>query len=350
MSTREHIPPEELHPDDRGAALEAILALPKVELHTHLEGCAPPSFIRGMAKEKNLDLRDIFNDDGGYAFLDFWHFLSVYEAATQVLKSPEDFKRLMAAVLEEAAKSQVVYMETFVSPDFCGGSDLVAWREYLAAMQEASAEAERDLGVTSRGIITSIRHFGPEKAKASALCAAETVGDWIVGYGMAGDEKAGKPCDFAYSFDMAREAGLHLTVHAGEWGGASSVRDALRDLRVERIGHGVQAIDDPALVDHLAEHEIVLEVCPGSNVVLGVYDSWAAHPIAKLREAGVKVTISTDDPPFFHTTMRDEYCNLAQTFGWDAGDFMEIAKTSAEAAFCDAETKSKLLKTLEAAT
>lgn len=334
---------------DMSEELEAIAQLPKVELHTHLEGCAPPSFIRSMAQEKSIDLSGIFNADGSFAYRDFWHFLSVYEAATQVLQSPEDFKRLMLAVLEETAKSGVIYMETFVSPDFCGGSDLGAWREYLAAMKEASDEAEKELGITSRGIVTSIRHFGPEKAKASTLCAAETVGDWIVGYGMAGDEKAGVPADFAYSFDMAREAGLHLTVHAGEWGGAASVRDALRDLRPARIGHGVQAIDDPALVDQIAEDGIVLEVCPGSNVVLGVYDSWAAHPIDRLRKAGVKVTVSTDDPPFFHTTMRHEYINLAKTFGWEHDTFCDVARTSAEAAFCDDDTKARILKTLEAA-
>lgn len=334
---------------DISEELDAILALPKVELHTHVEGCAPPSFIAGMAREKNIDLSKIFNPDGSYAYRDFAHFLSVYEAATTVLQSPEDFRRLTLAVLEEAAKSGVIYMETFVSPDFCGGSDLGAWRDYLAAMQEAATQAQRDLGITLRGIVTSIRHFGPDKAKASAVCAAETAGSFITGYGMAGDESAGTPADFAYSFDMAREAELHLTVHAGEWGGAASVRDALRDLKPARIGHGVQSIEDPALVDHLAEHEIVLEVCPGSNVVLGVCADWRSHPIDALRRAGVKVTVSTDDPPFFHTTMRDEYLNLANTFGWERDVFMDIAKTSAEAAFCDAATRADILTQLEAA-
>lgn len=329
--------------------LAAIADLPKIELHTHLEGCAPPSFIAGMAREKKMDLSKIFNADGSYAYRDFVHFLSVYEAATEVLKSPEDFKRLTLAVLEETAKSGVIYMETFVSPDFCGGSDVIAWREYLAAMQEAASEGARDFGITLRGIVTSIRHFGPDKAKRSALCAAETAGDWIVGYGMAGDENAGSPGDFAYSFDMAREAGLRLTVHAGEWGGAASVRDALRDLKPERIGHGVQAIDDLALVDEIAERDIVLEVCPGSNVVLGVYPDWKSHPIDALRKREVKITVSTDDPPFFHTTMRDEYLNLARTFGWDRDVFLGIAKTSAEAAFCDAATRDDILKKLEAA-
>ena len=259
--------------------------LPKVELHLHLEGAAPPAFIRGLAKEKKIDIGGIFDAQGGYAIKDFWHFLKVYEAATSVLTTPEDYARLVRAVLAESAASGVVYGETFVSPDFCGGRDLGAWREYLQAMQEASAETP---DITLRGIVTCIRHFGPDKAKQTARCAAETAGDWIVGFGIAGDEKIGKPKDFAYAFDMAREAGLHLTAHAGEWGGPESVRDALTALKPQRIGHGVRAIEDLALVDQLAETGVVLEVCPGSNVALGIYE-WRKHPIAELDRRGVKV-------------------------------------------------------------
>ncbi len=327
--------------------LDRIAKLPKVELHLHHEGAAPPAFIRGMAQEKGVNLNGVFNADGSYAYRDFVHFLSVYEAATSVLKTPEDYARLTKAVLEESAANDVIYSETFLSPDFCGGSDVGAWREYLHAIQEAANEAERDYGIILRGVVTCIRHFGPENAKAAALCAAETAGDWITGFGIAGDEMKGKPKDFVYSFDMAREAGLRLTAHAGEWGGAQSVADAVNDLRVERIGHGVHAINDLALVDKLVENEITLEVCPGSNVTLGVYPSLAKHPIEKLRERGVKVTVSTDDPPFFHTTMRDEYLNLARTFGWDEAVFTEINETAANAAFCDDETRKRVLKKLE---
>ncbi|GAA5070572.1 adenosine deaminase [Roseibacterium beibuensis] len=320
--------------------------IPKVELHLHHEGAAPPAFIRGLAKEKGVDLSGIFREDGSYAFRDFVHFLSVYEAATSVLTSPKDYARLTRAVLEESAANGVVYSETFLSPDFCGGGDVEAWRDYLAAIREAAEEAERDFGITLRGIVTCIRHFGPEAAKPIALCAAETAGDWLTGFGMAGDEMKGKPADFTWAFDCAREAGLRLTVHAGEWGGAKSVRDALAALRPERIGHGVQAIDDLALVDDLAEQGIVLECCPGSNVALGVCPGWSAHPIQRLRDRGVKVTVSTDDPPFFHTTMTAEYENLAATFGWGEEDFAEINATAIDAAFCDEATKDKIRKKL----
>ena len=317
--------------------------LPKVELHLHLEGAAPPAFIRGLAKEKKIDIGGIFDAQGGYAIKDFWHFLKVYEAATSVLTTPEDYARLVRAVLAESAASGVVYGETFVSPDFCGGRDLGAWREYLQAMQEASAETP---DITLRGIVTCIRHFGPDKAKQTARCAAETAGDWIVGFGIAGDEKIGKPKDFAYAFDMAREAGLHLTAHAGEWGGPESVRDALTALKPQRIGHGVRAIEDLALVDQLAETGVVLEVCPGSNVALGIYE-WRKHPIAELDRRGVKVTISTDDPPFFSTTMEREFVQLHRAFDWDDGQFDRITRQSLDAAFCDADTKARIRKRLE---
>ncbi|MDX8351141.1 adenosine deaminase [Cognatiyoonia sp. IB215182] len=323
---------------------------PKIELHTHLEGCAPPAFIRGLAAEKSIDLSKIFTPDGGYAFRNFDHFLQVYEAACTTLQSPEDFRRLTMAVLEETASHGVVYMETFVSPDFCGGGDLAAWREYLAAIEDAANEAEEKLGITLKGIVTGIRHFGPEACKPAAKCAVETFGSFITGYGMAGGEMVGRPGDYAYSFDMAREAGMPLTCHAGEWGGADMVADTIRDLDVVRIGHGIGAASDPALVEEIAEKGIVLEVCPGSNVVLNAVGGWADHPIVKLRDAGVKVTVSTDDPPFFHTTMTAEYDTLNKTFGWGEDDFKAINQTALAAAFCDDDTRARVAKRLEPAT
>ena len=323
-----------------------MTTIPKVELHLHIEGAAPPAFIRGLAQEKGVNLEGVFNEDGSYRFENFNQFLSVYEAACTVLTGPEEFGRLTTAVLEQSLEQGVIYTEAFLSPEFCGGGDVGAWREYMDAMRDAALRLPE---IEMRGVVTCIRHFGPEKARATAICAAETAGDFITGFGMGGDEMVGTQGDFADSFDMAREAGLQLTTHAGEWGGADSVWQAVRDLKVQRVGHGVQSIDDPALVDHLAEHEIVLEVCPGSNVALGVYPDWRAHPIETLRERGVPVTVSTDDPPFFHTTLSAEYDRLADTFGWDDEIVREVNVTAAKAAFCDAATRETLLKKLEPA-
>ncbi|MDA5095646.1 adenosine deaminase [Aliiroseovarius sp. KMU-50] len=322
-------------------------SLPKVELHMHHEGAAPPAFIRGLAKEKNVDISRIFTEDGGYAYRDFWHFLEVYEAATSVLTSPEDFRRLTLAILEESAKEGVVYAESFISPDFCGGRDVAAFKDYLAAIKDASDEAERDFGITLRGVVTCIRHFGGDVARETAKCAQETAGDWIVGFGMGGDEKAGNQSDFKYAYDMAREAGLKLTTHAGEWNGPDEVREALDALKVSRIGHGVRSIEDLNLVERLVEEKITLEVCPGSNVFLGVFDRLENHPIAKLRERGVNVTVSTDDPPFFRTTMTKEYEELQRVFGWDETDFADLNRVALDAAFCNADTKARIAKLLE---
>lgn len=321
--------------------------VPKIELHLHLEGGAPPEFIRQLADEKSVDLSGVFDASGGYDFVDFLQFLKTYEAATSVLNTPEDFHRLTLAVLEQSAQNGVIYTEFFVSPDFCGGGSLEAWRDYVAAMQEASQIAEKRHGIISRGIVTPIRHFEPSKAIKVAKCAVDTFGDWIVGFGIGGDENAGTFADFAPAYDIARAAGMPLTAHAGEFAGAQSVRSAMRDLGVSRIGHGVRAIEDMAVVEELVERGIVLEVCPGSNIALGLYPDWAEHPIARLRKAGVKLTISTDDPPFFHTTMNKEYSGLARAFDWDIEVFKELNKTAANAAYCDETTRKALLAKLE---
>ncbi|VDC30343.1 adenosine deaminase [Pseudogemmobacter humi] len=322
-------------------------ALPKVELHLHLEGAAPAAFIRGLAAEKREDISGIFGKDGNYAWRDFPHFLKVYEAACSVLRGPQDYHRLVLAVMEESAAAGVVYSECFLSPDFCGGGDPGAWAEYLAAIREAAAEGERSCGLTLRGIATCIRHLGPERAKRAALCAAETAGDFLTGFGIAGDETLLTPADFLWAFDCAREAGLRITAHAGEWQGPGGIRDTLRALRPERLGHGVRAIEDLALVDELAEAGTVLEVCPGSNVALGLYRDFRAHPIHELDRRGVRVTINTDDPPFFRTSMIREYEELHRAFDWDEGQFRRLARQALDAAFCDADTKSRIAKKLE---
>ncbi|HWL58035.1 MAG TPA: adenosine deaminase [Paracoccus sp. (in: a-proteobacteria)] len=319
-------------------------SLKKVELHLHLEGAAPPAFIRGLASEKREDLSGLFDERGGYAYRDFRDFLRVYEAATGILSGPSDYARLLSAVLSECGEQGAIYVELFVSPEFCGRGDLGAWRDHVAAMEEV-ARAYALSGVESRAVATCIRHLGPDRARKTALCAAETAGGWVAGLGLAGAEDVGEAGDFAWAFDCAREAGLGLTAHAGEWCGPASVRAAL-DLGVTRIGHGIRAAEDPALLRDLAEQGVTLEVCPGSNVALGVVRDWKSHPIARLADAGVRVTVSTDDPPFFRTTLGREYEMLAETFGWAESEFRQMNIWAVEAAFCDAATRDRLKQEL----
>lgn len=315
----------------------------KIELHLHLEGAAPPSFIKGLAREKKVDIAGIFDERGGYRFTGFPEFVRVYEAATSVLQRPEDYARLMRAVLEAQVEEGVVYTEHFLCPDYCGGGDLGAWREYVLAMEEAAAAVPE---ITVRGIALMIRHMDPAKGRRAALCAADTAGGFVTGIGVAGNERIGALKDFAWGMDCGREAGLGLTLHAGELKGPEEVREAL-DFGAGRIGHGVRAIEDLALVDQIAEAGIVLECCPGSNMALGLYPGWRKHPIGELFHRGVKVTVSTDDPPFFHTTLRREYELLSQAFDWDEGVFATLNRWALDAAFCDKDTKEKIARRME---
>ena len=164
---------------------------------------------------------------------------------------------------------------------------------------------------------------------------------------MGGDEQFGRPKDFLHAFDMAREAGYQLTSHAGELVGPHSVFESLEYLKVERIGHGVRAIEDTLVVQRLIDENITLEVNPGSNIFLGIYDSLNLQPIQRLREMGVQVTVSTDDPPFFKTDMTKEYTNLAKAFNWTKDTFLSLNKCAVNAAFCDTKTKEILNQILE---
>lgn len=321
--------------------------LPKVELHLHLEGAAPPHFMRALAREKGLDIGSAFDAMGSYRWRDFAEFLATYELACTVLQTPDDFRRLVEAVLAQSAAAGVVYTELFLAPDLCGDGSAAAWADYLSAMDAGAAAAEAAHGILCRFIPTAIRHFGIERAENAARLSAATAGGRVTGFGMGGEERFGRPGDFARAFEIAGEAGLGLTVHAGEVCGADSVREALDALPVTRIGHGVRAIEDEALVARIASEGIVLEVCPGSNIALGLYPGMSEHPVARLREAGCRVTVSTDDPPYFHTGLCAEYAALAAAFGWTSADFTAINRTAVEAAFCDAGLKSLLRERLE---
>ncbi|MEO1549407.1 MAG: adenosine deaminase [Pseudomonadota bacterium] len=318
-------------------------SVPKVELHVHLEGAAPPAFIRDLASQKGVDLGHVFDPKGGYRWQDFASFLQTYHAACSVLDGPEDFGRLAQAVGRESRVHGVVYTEMFVCPDICGGGDAGAWRAHLEAIAEGLEAVE---GLEFRLIGTIIRNLGAARAVEMAKLIADVDHPRLAGFCMAGEERFGRAQDYAPAFLLAQEAGLGLTSHAGELVGAPSVAETLEHLPVSRIGHGVRAIEDPELVAQIAALGTVLEVCPGSNIALGVFDDWPSHPIEALRKAGVTVTVSTDDPPYFHTDMTSEYQALSETFGWTCADFAQINRDAMEAAFCDADTRARIMAQL----
>lgn len=325
-------------------------AIPKLELHLHLEGGVPAAFLRRMAQEKGMDVSRLFNEEGEYFYKDFLSFLSIYESLTEVSQTPEDYARLTRQMLEQSAANGVIYTETFVCPVHCCANDVGAWKEVSEAMREEAAAAERELGITMRVIVSCLRHHGPDMVRAAARCAAETAGDFIVGFGMSGDEARGKFRDFAYAYDMAREAELGLTVHSGEWGPPRMIRDAVETLRVSRLGPAARAAEDPAVVTFLREQGIVIEACPTAGVATGLFSDLSEHPVEILRQSGLKLTISTDDPAYFGSSMATEYEALHRTFGWDEQIFAQITQTALDAAFCDGVTKEKLAKRLETAS
>ena len=319
--------------------------MPKVELHLHLEGAAPPAFIRQLADEQGVGISGIFDDHGAYKWGDFAEFLNVYEAACSVLKGPEEFRRLTERVLAEQAAHNVIYTEIFLAPDLAGG-DLGGWREHLAAITEGAKSAKAKHGIEARFISTCVRHFGPEAAANVARMTVETSNPMLTGFGMGGEERHLMPADFAPAFAICEEAGLSLTCHAGEIEGASMVSATLDAMNVSRIGHGVRSIENPDLIRRLIDEDIVLEVNPGSNVSLRVFPNWSEHPIDKLSKAGVKVTVSTDDPPYFHTDMTHEYEMLARHHGWTETELRAQNVVAMEAAFCDTATREAIIARL----
>ncbi|MEM7268576.1 MAG: adenosine deaminase [Pseudomonadota bacterium] len=321
---------------------------PKLELHLHLEGAAPPPLVQRMGAEQGVDLEGLFNADGGYNSNDFTSFLAAYEKMSRVFTKPEHYKALTEAVLAECHAHGVLYAEIFLSPTSMGYTP-AEWLETLAAIEEGADAAEAEHGVLCRFIPVAVRHHGPEKALEAAEVAISAPRGRMRGFGIAGDERVHAPVEFAPAFAMMKEAGFRLTAHAGEFGGPESVRAALDDLWIERVGHGVRSAEDPELVKRLADEGVTLETCPGSNVALGVYQALADHPVASLAEAGVNVTISTDDPPFFHTTMTREYETLEETFGFGQGDYAGFARNALAAAFCEDEVKAKLGAALDKA-
>ncbi len=322
------------------------MKLPLIDLHCHLEGAASPTLIRALAARNGVQLpADLFNADGSYLWKDFSHFLESYDAACQAIRKPEDFFDLAYTHFSDAARLGMIYGEVFISADHAAASG-IAYPEMLTALEGGFSKARAQTGVEGRFVLTAIRHYGVEKAEQTAALAHEFPHPLVTGFGIAGDEAFGQPADFARAFDVARNAGLGITVHAGEVCGPQSIAAALDALKPARIGHGVAAIGDASLVARLADEGVVLEICPGSNIAVGVYGAYGQSPFLRLRDAGVKVSLGADDPPYFHTDIANEYAQVQQAFDLSAPDMLAISKTAIEAAFCDDATKAKLLEKL----
>jgi adenosine deaminase len=317
--------------------------IPKAELHVHLEGTAPPALVRRLAERNGLRVPDgLFDSSERFAYTDFLDFLRTYDMAASVIRTGRDYRDVTYEYLAGCARDGALYVELTASPDHAalvGLSD----EEHLGGIARGIDDARADHGIEGRILISCVRNFGVEQAIRVARHAAERPHPYVVGFSMAGDEENYPAHDYADAFRIAAEAGLGCTVHAGEWAGADSVRGAL-ELRVTRISHGVRSIEDPALVAELADRGIVLECCPTSNVVLGVFPSYEQHPLPRLIAAGVRVTLGSDDPPYFGASVGGEYSVCRERFGFDDQTLRDITRTAIDAAFCEESLKQRLMQ------
>jgi adenosine deaminase len=314
----------------------------KAELHVHLEGTATPDLVARIAQRNGVALPDgMLAQDGRFHYTNFLHFLETYDLAASVIRTAEDYRDITYEYLASVAADGGIYVELTASPDHArmvGLSD----DEHFAGIAAGIDDARRDHGIEGRILLSGVRNFGPEKVTAVARFAAQRPHPYVVGFALAGDERV-PPGDFTEAFRIAADAGLGCTVHAGEWQGPESIREAMK-LPVTRLDHGVRAIEDPLLVREIAERGLTLNTCPTSNVVLGVFGSFADHPLPHLRAAGVRVTLGSDDPPYFGATLGGEYAVCRERFGWDDQALRSVTVAALEAAFCDEPLRAALLE------
>jgi adenosine deaminase len=320
-----------------------IQKLPKVELHSHLEGCIQPELVRTIAARNNISLKEgLFTADDMFAWDDFVGFLQAYDEASFCLRKSQDYRDIMYTYMKQCAAEGTIYAETFISSDHAAAVGMT-YDDMLSGCVQGIDDAERDFGIVGRLILSCVRHLGPEQAVVVAQQLVDNPHPYIVGFGMGGNESMFTQADFAPAFNIAAAAGFACTTHAGEVLGPESVWDAIDNLPVTRIGHGVRSVEDPALMAELLKRGIALEVCPGSNIALSVYPDLASHPLTKILEAGISTSLNSDDPPFFATTVGAEYQSAAKDFGLNLEQLRNISRMAMEASFADADTKARLL-------
>lgn len=321
--------------------------LPKIELHVHLEGSIRPRTLLALARRRGVELPA--DDEAGLArwfrFRDFDHFVEVYLTCSRCLRDPEDFQRVVEDFLAEQARQNALHSEVH----FTIGTHLangVNGGEVADAIWESIERGERDLGVSMRLVPDIVRNADMTHAEATLEWALEERRHGVVALGLSGSEEW--PTEpFREHFEVAAEEGLHRVAHAGEQAGPESIRAALEVCRPERVGHGLTAVEDAALVEELAGRGIPLEVCPTSNVALGYVGAIEEHPFDRLRRAGVPVSVNSDDPPFFGTTLSEEYRRLAEAFGYDRATLATLARGALEHAFVGPERRAELAARME---
>lgn len=325
-----------------------IAGMPKAELHVHHVGSASPRIVAELAaRHPGTVPADEAALERFFVFADFPHFIRTYLAVVDLVRTAEDVRLLTYEVARDMAARNIRYAELTVTP-YTSITEQLPVPAFLEAIEDARRTAARDLGLELCWIFDIPADFGLPAAELTASAALDHDVPGLVGFGIGGSERGFPRSMFRDQFDRARAAGLHSVPHAGETTGPETIWDAVTNLGAERVEHGITAVQDPALLAHLAEHGITLDVCPTSNVALGVVPSLAAHPLPALVAAGVPVSIGTDDPPMFGTDLDREYAIAAELLGLDETGLVALARAAVDGSFASDSTKAALRAELSA--
>jgi adenosine deaminase len=324
--------------------------LNKAELHVHLEGTITPKMAQDIALRNKIILPEglIAPDGVSYLSKNFLDFLKVYDTLAAVIKVPQDYYDITFDYLKSSAQSKGMYAELMYSPDHAELSSGIPSVEHVTAIQQAIDDAKEQFNIVGRILITAVRHFGAEAAERVARQTHIDRFPCIVGFGLGGDEANYPPKLFTKTYQIAADAGLSCTVHAGEFASAEGMIEAMKHLPIKRIGHGVNAIHSPETMAMVKDKGIALELCPTSNLFLGLFKNMEEHPFPKFYEAGIKVSINSDDPPFMSTTLAREYERVQKAYHYNDEAMNSITAMAIEAAFVDESTKNELLTRLRA--
>ena len=332
--------------------------MPKAELHVHLEGAIQPGTVLKLARRHNmqdtLPAGDLEGLKRWYAFTDFDHFLEVYLVIQDLIRTSEDFALIAYELGADMAAQNIRYREATVTPfthtDYLQKDMTIT--DILEGLETGRQRAKEEFGVEIRWVFDCPRqlsfrdedsHYDRYPAERTLEYALLGRDRGVVGFGLGGNEVGAPPHPFAHAFSAAKEAGLLCVPHAGEVDGAVSVWGALNELQADRIGHGVRAIEDPDLLAVLKARRIPLEVNPTSNICLHIYRSLGEHPFPHLDRMGLLVTVNSDDPPLFNTTLSQEYEVIANTFGYGKKDLARIARNAFTACGAEEPVKTRLL-------
>lgn len=321
------------------------MKLKKAELHVHLEGTISPQLAEKLALRNNLKLPKNLIAPNGLSYLSngFLDFLKVYDTLAAVIKKPEDYYDITFDYLRSNAIEGAIYIEMMYSPDHAERSSGIPSVEHLTAIQQAIDDAQEKFNIIGRILITAVRHFGIEAVERVALQSHKDKFPCVTGFGLGGDEAKYPPHLFAKAYQIAANAGLECTVHAGEFASAEGMIEAMNTLPIKRIGHGVHAIHSPDAMAMLKDKGIALELCPTSNLFLGLFNNMNEHPFPKFLEAGIKVSINSDDPPFMSTNLALEYERVQESYQYSEDTMNQITRMAIESAFVDDKTKQELL-------